>query len=251
MADPNGPHPPVGGRHAAGSAGKRCPAERARRRPQSAAGDAAAPAPSPDRHQQPRDPGGQGPIHRRLLERLNLSNLDKLEREQVVDAIRRVTHDLLTQDRCRSTSRSGSCWSSQVLDEIFGLGPLEPLIQDPEISDILVNTSRACTSSATASWSGPTCGSRTTGTCSRSSTGSSRPVGRRIDDSSPMVDARLPDGSRVNAIIKPLAHRRPAPVDPQVQARRADRRGPAAHGEPHRADARVARAASCGPGSTC
>ena len=53
----------------------------------------------------------KGRVHRRLLERLNLSNLDRLDREQVVEAIRKVVHDLITQEmRCRSTSRSGSCW---------------------------------------------------------------------------------------------------------------------------------------------
>ena len=82
----------------------------------------------------------KGRIHRRLLERLNLSNLDKLERDQVVDAIRRVTHDLLTQESVPLNFEEREVLVSQVLDEIFGLGPLEPLIQDPDISDILVNT---------------------------------------------------------------------------------------------------------------
>src|SRR4051794_18053071 len=83
----------------------------------------------------------KGRIHRRLLERLNLSNLDKLEREQVIEAIRRVTYDLLTQESVPLNFEEREALVNQVLDEIFGLGPLEPLIQDPEISDILVNTS--------------------------------------------------------------------------------------------------------------
>ena len=110
----------------------------------------------------------KGRIHRRLLERLNLSNLDKLEREQVIDAIRRVTYDLLTQESVPLNFEEREALVNQVLDEIFGLGPLEPLIQDPEISDILVNTLRAaCSSSATAGSRRPTSGSRTTATCCR------------------------------------------------------------------------------------
>jgi pilus assembly protein CpaF len=147
----------------------------------------------------------KGRIHRKLLERLNLSNLDKLDKEQVVDAIRRVTHDLLQQDGVPLNFDERERLVNQVLDEIFGLGPLEPLIQDPEISDILVNT-----------WKNVFIERR--GKLEKTDVRFQddrhllqvidrivSAVGRRIDDSSPMVDARLPDGSRVNAIIRPLA----------------------------------------------
>src|SRR5690606_36423045 len=78
--------------------------------------------------------------HRRLLERLNLSNLDSLDRDEVVAAIRKVLHDLLLQESVPLNFDERELLVGQVLDEIFGLGPLEPLMQDPEISDILVNT---------------------------------------------------------------------------------------------------------------
>ena len=93
----------------------------------------------------------------------------------------------------------------QVLDEIFGLGPLQPLMDDPTIADILVNTSQ-------------TVYVERSGRLERANVRFHddrhllqvidrivSSVGRRIDDASPMVDARLPDGSRVNAIIPPLA----------------------------------------------
>jgi pilus assembly protein CpaF len=144
-------------------------------------------------------------VHRRLIERLNLSNLEKTDREQVVDTIRKVVHDLLTQDMVPLNFEEREILIGQVLDEIFGLGPLEPLVQDPTISDILVNTASQVFVER---------GGRLEKTevrfqddrhllqvIDRIVSG----VGRRIDDSSPMVDARLPDGSRVNAIIKPLA----------------------------------------------
>ena len=82
----------------------------------------------------------KGRIHRRLLERLNLSNLDRLDRAQVAEAIRKVVHDLITQESLPLNFEERDLVVGQVLDEIFGLGPLEPLIQDPEVSDILVNT---------------------------------------------------------------------------------------------------------------
>ena len=144
-------------------------------------------------------------VHRRLIERLNLSNLEKTERETVVETIRKVVHDLLTQDMVPLNFDEREILIGQVLDEIFGLGPLEPLIQDPTISDILVNTASEVyierggrLEKADVRFQDD---KHLLQVIDRIVSG----VGRRIDDSSPMVDARLPDGSRVNAIIKPLA----------------------------------------------
>jgi pilus assembly protein CpaF len=147
----------------------------------------------------------KGRIHRRLLERLNLSNLDKLERDQVVDAIRRVTHDLLQQESVPLNFEERENLVGQVLDEIFGLGPLEPLIQDPEISDILVNTWKHVYIERRGKLEPTDVRFQNDRHLLQVIDRIVSAVGRRIDDSSPMVDARLPDGSRVNAIIKPLA----------------------------------------------
>jgi pilus assembly protein CpaF len=92
-----------------------------------------------------------------------------------------------------------------VLDEIFGLGPLEPLIQDPEISDILVNTSSSVFIERHGRLEKTEVRFQNDRHLLQVIDRIVSAVGRRIDDSSPMVDARLPDGSRVNAIIKPLA----------------------------------------------
>src|SRR4029078_1807744 len=78
----------------------------------------------------------KGKVHRKLLERLNLSNLDRLERQQVADAVRKVCQDLTTQESVPLNFEERDAVVVQVLDEIFGLGPLEPLIKDPEVSDI-------------------------------------------------------------------------------------------------------------------
>ena len=144
-------------------------------------------------------------VHRQLLERLNLSNIDALDRAQVVEEIRKVVHDLLAREAAPLNLDEREDLVEQILDEIFGLGPIEPLLQDPTISDILVNTSQQVYIEKQ-------------GRLERSDVRFKddrhllqiidrivSAVGRRIDDSSPMVDARLPDGSRVNAIIPPLA----------------------------------------------
>jgi pilus assembly protein CpaF len=147
----------------------------------------------------------RGRIHRKLLERLNLSNLDGLSREEASDAIRPEIQHLLTREGVALNQVERDKLTQQVLDEIFGLGPLEPLMDDPDISDILVNTSRQVIVER---------GGRLEPTKIRFRDDRHllqiidrivSAVGRRIDDSSPMVDARLPDGSRVNAIIPPLA----------------------------------------------
>jgi pilus assembly protein CpaF len=144
-------------------------------------------------------------VHRQLLERLNLSNIDALDRAQVVEEIRKVVHDLLAREAAPLNLEEREDLVEQILDEIFGLGPIEPLLQDPSVSDILVNTSQQVYVERQ-------------GRLERSDVRFKddrhllqiidrivSAVGRRIDDSSPMVDARLPDGSRVNAIIPPLA----------------------------------------------
>ena len=144
-------------------------------------------------------------VHRRLIERLNLSSLERVGREQVIEAIRRVVHDLISQEMVALNYEERELLVSQVLDEIFGLGPLEPLIQDAEISDILVNTYKSIFIERNGRLEKTDVRFQDDRHLLQVIDRIVSSVGRRIDDSSPMVDARLPDGSRVNAIIKPLA----------------------------------------------
>ncbi|MEN8375000.1 MAG: CpaF family protein [Gemmatimonadota bacterium] len=144
-------------------------------------------------------------LHRNLLERLNLASLSELDREEAARTIQRVAHELLNEEETPLASVEREQVVEKVLDEIFGLGPLEPLMKDPEISDILVNTGRQVFVERRGKLFA-------TGTHFRDDRHLMQvidrivsAVGRRIDDSSPMVDARLADGSRVNAIIPPLA----------------------------------------------
>jgi pilus assembly protein CpaF len=165
----------------------------------------------PGRPTDARGDGGQalrqvkGRVHRKLLERLNLSNLDRLDRQQVAEAVRKVVQDLMSQESVPLNFEERDALVDQVLDEIFGLGPLEPLIKDPEISDILVNTYKQVYIERHGRLERTEVMFQDDRHLLQIIDRIVSAVGRRIDDSSPMVDARLPDGSRVNAIIKPLA----------------------------------------------
>jgi pilus assembly protein CpaF len=147
----------------------------------------------------------KGRIHRLLLERLNLSNLDRLDRTEVNRVIANVVRDLLDQESIPLNVGERDLLISQVLDEIFGLGPLQPLMEDPSISDILVDTFARVVVERDGKLYDTDVrfqdDKHLLQVIDRIVSG----VGRRIDDSSPMVDARLPDGSRVNAVIPPLS----------------------------------------------
>jgi pilus assembly protein CpaF len=147
----------------------------------------------------------KGRVHRKLIERLNLSNLDRVSRDQVLEAIRKVVHDLISQEMIALNFEEREALVIQVLDEIFGLGPLEPLMQDADISDILVNTYKNIFIERHGRLEKTDVRFQDDKHLLQVIDRIVSAVGRRIDDSQPMVDARLPDGSRVNAIIKPLA----------------------------------------------
>ena len=144
-------------------------------------------------------------LHQKLIERINLSALETMSREQVgreigeivVDMLKEVNHALNLVERKQMVE--------DILDELLGLGPLEPLLKDPSVTDIMVNTAsivfverRGKIEETRVRFADERHLMRIIGKIVAA-------VGRRIDEASPMVDARLPDGSRINAIIPPLA----------------------------------------------
>jgi pilus assembly protein CpaF len=147
----------------------------------------------------------QAYIHRLLLERIDLGSLAQLDREQAVVSIRRAVHDLLDREAAPLNGDERETLVAKVLHEIFGLGPLEPLMADPEISDILINTGGRVYVERRGKLHLTDIRFRDDRHLLQVIDRIVSAVGRRIDDSSPMVDARLADGSRVNAIIPPLA----------------------------------------------
>ena len=144
-------------------------------------------------------------VHRKLLERLNLSNIEELNRDSVVFEIKKIVRGLLSEQTLPLNLHEREELVDQVLDEVFGLGPLEPLIKDAEISDILVNTYDQVIVERNGKLEPTDVRFKDDRHLLQVIDRIVSAVGRRIDDSSPMVDARLADGSRVNAIIPPLS----------------------------------------------
>ena len=164
------------------------------------------------RAQEPRPPGGDRRARAAALQR-GMPIRSPL-RERVLDGHPRPSSHqepgLSRDDRDRV--------AAELTDDILGHGPLERLLADDSVTEIMVNGPwRRLGRAPGAAVRDRPCASPTTRTCAGSSTRWSPQVGRRIDESSPMVDARLPDGSRVNAIIPPLSPVRAAAHDPQVR----------------------------------
>jgi pilus assembly protein CpaF len=168
---------------------------------------AARPAPKPVGPPQPRQQYLElrANVHRKLLNRLNLEALAHADRQRAEGEIRTLLSQLLAEEPTPLNLAERETLFGEVVDDVFGLGPLEPLLRDPSISDILVNTYSSVFVERKGKMQRVTATFQDNAHLLRVIDRIVSRVGRRVDDSSPMVDARLPDGSRVNAIIPPLA----------------------------------------------
>jgi pilus assembly protein CpaF len=144
-------------------------------------------------------------IHQRLLELLNLSLLDRTPRGTLAQEIRGPVTQLLAEEKRFLTAPQTDRLIEDVLDELLGLGPLEPLLKDDTIADILINTHTTVYVERLGKLEKTDVHFQDTRHLVRIINKIVAAVGRRVDESQPMVDARLADGSRVNAIIPPLA----------------------------------------------
>ena len=144
-------------------------------------------------------------IHRRLIDTLDLSKLSTLEMDRVKLEIRRILEDMVMAEAIPLSRTDRDRVVTDVQHEVFGLGPLETLMKDPEITDILVNTHASVFVERYGKLEKTDVRFRDDAHLMQIIERIVTRVGRRVDESSPMVDARLPDGSRVNAIIPPLA----------------------------------------------
>jgi pilus assembly protein CpaF len=144
-------------------------------------------------------------IHRKLIQKLNLDRLTEVNREDVRREVTQILEALVVGESTPMNLQERERLAQEVLDEVFGLGPLEPLLADPTVSDILVNTYKRVYVERKGILEMTSVQFRDDvhlmGIIDRIVSA----IGRRVDESSPMVDARLADGSRVNAIIPPLA----------------------------------------------
>jgi pilus assembly protein CpaF len=146
-------------------------------------------------------------IHSRLLDLLDLTLIDTLERNVLRAEIKSLIVRILNEDGIRVplnfTEREKLI--EEILDEVLGLGPLEPFLQDPTVSDILINTYKQIYLERFGRLEHTNARFKDDAHLMKIIDKIVSAVGRRVDESSPMVDARLADGSRVNAVIPPLA----------------------------------------------
>src|SRR5467141_2503822 len=147
----------------------------------------------------------KGELHRKILDRLDLEKLGRTPNEAAREEVLLLIRNTVNSEAVPLSFAERERLAREILDEIFGLGPLEPLLKDPSISDILVNRYNRVYVERGGKL-------ETTGLSFKDDQHLMQiidrivsRVGRRVDESSPMVDARLADGSRVNAIIPPLA----------------------------------------------
>ncbi len=144
-------------------------------------------------------------VHRKLLNRLNLEALALTDRSRAEGEIRSLLFELIREENTPISVSERDAILADVLDEVFGLGPLERILRDPAVSDVLVNTHKHVFVERQGLLERVPSTFQDDRHLVRIIDRIVSAVGRRIDDSSPMVDARLPDGSRVNAVVAPLA----------------------------------------------
>lgn len=145
-------------------------------------------------------------IHHRLIESIDISRLMQLEGNKALEsAIEDAVKTLLEEERLPLTGTEREKLTRDVLNETLGLGPLEPLLSDPEINDILVNGHSSVWVDRNGKLQETDIRFGSEEHLLHVINRVVARVGRRVDESSPIVDARLPDGSRVNAVIAPLA----------------------------------------------
>ncbi len=144
-------------------------------------------------------------LHQRLLETLNLAAIDKVSEQELRREIAGIAREELSGGDLVLSGPEFERLCGELLDEVIGLGPLEPLLRDPTITDILVNTHRQCFIERKGKLEETQVQFKDERHLMRVIDKIVSAVGRRVDESQPWVDARLADGSRVNAIVPPCA----------------------------------------------
>jgi len=144
-------------------------------------------------------------LHRKILDRLDLEKLGKTANNAAREEVLLLIRNTVNTEAVPLSFAERERLSREILDEIFGLGPLEPLLKDPTISDILVNRYDRVYVERAGKLEPTGLSFKDNAHLMQIIDRIVSRVGRRVDESSPMVDARLADGSRVNAIIPPLA----------------------------------------------
>src|SRR5216684_4233669 len=144
-------------------------------------------------------------LHARIIDEFNLTLLEKLPPAELVRQVNAYVAKYVQAEKISLNQKELEIFSEEIIDEMTGYGPIEPLLKDPTISDILINTHKKCFVERFGKLEETTVHFKDEGHLLRIIHKIVAAVGRRVDESSPTVDARLPDGSRVNVAIRPIA----------------------------------------------
>lgn len=144
-------------------------------------------------------------LHRKLIEELNLTAIEKIPEKDVRRQVHTLVSEYVLNERLPLNEKELKSFADEVFDEMAGLGPIEPLLKDPTVNDILINTHKLVYVERNGVLEPTQVRFKDQSHLLRIVNKIVSGVGRRVDESQPMVDARLEDGSRVNAIIPPLA----------------------------------------------
>ena len=144
-------------------------------------------------------------LHTKIIDEFNLPHLEKLSRDELIREIRSYVADYVRAERISLNQRELDIFAAEIVDEMIGFGPIEPLLKDPTVNDILINTHKTCYVERFGKLERTKVHFKDEAHLLRIINKIVAGIGRRVDESSPMVDARLPDGSRVNIAIKPIS----------------------------------------------
>jgi pilus assembly protein CpaF len=144
-------------------------------------------------------------LHGRIIDEFNLALLEKLSPEELRRQIQAYVANYIRDERISLNQKELEEFTTEVLAEMIGFGPIEPLLKDPTVSDILINTHKLCFVERFGKLERANVHFKDEAHLLRIINKIVAGVGRRVDESSPMVDARLPDGSRVNVAIRPIS----------------------------------------------
>ena len=144
-------------------------------------------------------------LHGRIVDEFNLALLEKLSPEELHRQVQNYIGNYVRAERISLNHKELDVFTSEVIAEMTGFGPIEPLLKDPTVSDILINTHKLCFVERFGKLERSNVRFKDEAHLLRIINKIVSAVGRRVDESSPMVDARLPDGSRVNVAVRPIS----------------------------------------------
>jgi pilus assembly protein CpaF len=144
-------------------------------------------------------------LHGKIIDEFNLASLDKMSREELLRQISGYVSDYVQRQRIALNQRELEAFTGEILDEMTGLGPIEPLLKDPTVSDILINSHSSVYVERFGQIEPTRVRFKDEAHLLRIVNKIVSAVGRRVDETSPLVDARLLDGSRVNVAVRPVA----------------------------------------------